>query len=239
MQLQGRTKRTMMDVRKYGKSGAWIAMVLCFMSLTDMAFCSETEWKYLFTRDGIEVYRKNLPEAAACAFKGVGAVDAGADVVGSVLQDITAYPQWVARCRESVVLKEINPDTKVFYSVIDTPMPFKDRDMILSNTKVYRPAEGQIEINFDIFSQEILPPREQYCRVSRFSSKYVIEPLGPDRTRVTFVFSGDPGGNIPVTIANWVESRNYPHAIIMGLREMVLKRKRISSIQSNTLTNKN
>ena len=160
-------------------------------------------------------------------------LEAGIDVVGSVLQDISAYPQWVARCRESVVLKEINRNTTVFYTVIDTPRPFKDRDIILSNTTVYHPDEGLVEINFNVFNQE------EYCRVSQFSSQYLIEPLGPDRTRVTFVFNGDPGGNIPVTIANWVESRTYPHAIIMGLREMVRKRKCVSSIRSDDPTDRN
>jgi hypothetical protein len=229
----------MIDIRKSFTKRGWVVLILFFISLPDLAFGSETEWKHLFTRDGIDVYRKALSEPPVYAFKGIGSVDAGADVISSVLQDISAYPQWVARCRESVVLKEIDSNTRVFYSVIDTPMPFKDRDIILSNTAVYNPAGGLVEIDFDIFSQEILPPCERYCRVSEFSGKYVIEPLSPDKTRVTFVFSGNPGGNIPVSIANWVESRNYPHTIIMGLREMIRKRKCVTSIRSDNLTDRN
>lgn len=232
-------KPLLIDIRKTYSPGAWTVTVFLFVLLPSLSFCSETEWKHLFTRDGIDVYRRSSPETGVYAFKGIGSVEAGIDVVGSVLQDIAGYPQWVARCRESVVLKEINRDTRVFYTVIDTPMPFKDRDIILSNTTVYHPNEGLVEINFNVFNQDILPPREGYCRVNEFSSQYLIEPLSPDRTRVTFVFKGDPGGNIPVTIANWVESRTYPHSIIMGLREMVRKRKCVSAIRADDFTDRN
>jgi hypothetical protein len=229
----------MTGIRTNFNLGTLAVVILFSLSLPDTSCCTETEWTHLFTRDGIDVYRKTLPGTPVCAFKGVGFVDAEMGVVGAVLQDISAYPQWVARCRESVVLKEIDCHTRIVYSVIDTPKPFKDRDMILSNTTIYNPERGVVEITFDIFNQGLIPPQDKYFRVSDFSGKYLIEPFSRNKTLVSFVFQGNPGGNIPVTIANWVESRNYPHTIIMGLREMVQKNKCIPSIPSDNLENRN
>ncbi len=199
----------------------------------------DDEWTHLFTKDGIAVYRRTAPETGLCAFKGVGLVDARPSVVGSVLQDISAYPQWVDRCRESVLLKEIGSDTKIFYSVVDTPLPFKDRDVILRNKTAYDAEKGALEITFDVFNQILVPPKDDYCRVSDLYSKYLIEPYQDNKTRVTVIYQGDPGGNIPVTIANWVATRRYPHTVIMGLRGMVKKQKYLTSSRCNGHKNEN
>ncbi len=207
--------------------------------LIDAGISAERDWTHLFAKDGIDVYYKTYPGTPVCAFKGVGFVNAGMAVVRSVLQDISAYPQWMARCKESVILKNVDPDTRIFYGVVDTPLPFKDRDMILSNRTIHHPDKGRAEIIFDLSDQGIVPPRKKYFRVTELSGKYILEKIDCNKTRVTFIYQGDPGGKIPVAIANWLESRYYPHRILMGLREMVKKDKYLSSARSDSDLNRN
>ena len=223
--------------KKTAYAGVLIPAVL--LLLVNIVICADSDWIYLFTRDGIEVYRKAFPGTPVCAFKGVGVVDAEMSVVRSVLQDIPAYPQWMARCKESKILKAVDADTRIFYGVVDTPLPFKDRDMILRNTIIENPEKGVSEIRFNLSDQGIVPPRKKYFRVTDLSGKYILENIDRDKTRVTFVYQGDPGGNIPVTIANWLESQYYPYTIIMGLREMVKQEKYLSSAQTDNKLNRN
>ena len=224
-------------LKKTVYAGALIPAV--FLLLINIGISADSEWTHLFTRDGIEVYRKAFPGTPVCAFKGVGCVDAEMTVVRSVLQDIPAYPQWMARCKESKILKAVDADTRIFYGVVDTPLPFKDRDMILRNTIVENPDKGVAEIIFNLSDQGIVPPRKKYFRVTNLSGKYILESIDRNKTRVTFVYQGDPGGNIPITIANWLESQYYPHTIIMGLREMVKQEKYLSSVPADKNLNRN
>ena len=224
-------------LKKTVYAGALIPAV--FLLLINIGISADSEWTHLFTRDGIEVYRKTFPGTPVCAFKGVGCVDAEMTVVRSVLQDIPAYPQWMARCKESKILKAVDADTRIFYGVVDTPLPFKDRDMILRNTIVENPDKGVAEIIFNLSDQGIVPPRKKYFRVTNLSGKYILESIDRNKTRVTFVYQGDPGGNIPITIANWLESQYYPHTIIMGLREMVKQEKYLSSVPADKNLNRN
>jgi hypothetical protein len=223
--------------KKIAYAGVMIPVVL--LLLIDIGISADSDWTYLFIRDGIEVYRKTFPGTPVCAFKGVGVVDAEMSVVRSVLQDIPAYPQWMARCKESKILKAVDADTRIFYGVVDTPLPFKDRDMILRNTIVEDPDKGVAEIIFNLSDQGIVPPRKKYFRVTNLSGKYILETVDCTKTRVTFVYQGDPGGNIPVTIANWLESQYYPHTIIMGLRKMVKQEKYLSSAHTDKNLNRN
>lgn len=212
---------------------AGLSALFSFLLLLSVAAGEDGAWTHLFTRDGIDVYRKTYPETAVCAFMGVGYVDADIRVVGSVLRDIHAYPQWMDRCKASVILKAVDRQTTLFYSIVDTPPPFKDRDMVLSNKSVFNTEQGTAEFIFQLCDQEIVPPQKDYFRVTELSGKYFLESVAADKTRVTFSYRGNPGGNIPITIANWLESKHYPHAIIMGLREMAKKEKYLTSARAD------
>ncbi len=192
-------------------------------------FCAEAEWEYLYTKDGIDVFRKDIPDSPAHAFRGSGFVDAKMEVIGTVLRDVEAYPRWVARCEETRLLKDVDFNTKIFYSVVDAPLPFKDRDMVLENDTVYHVEKGTVEIVFRLSDQQLVPPDDKYLRVPELSGEYVLEYFGRDKTRVTFTYRGCPGGNVPVKIADWLESKKYPYINITGLRKMVREQKYIDA----------
>lgn len=216
-----------------GSKNAFVATLLVANLLlffwTATVFCADTEWEYLYTRDGIDVFRKDIPGTPAHAFKGFGFVDAKLEVIGTVLRDIEAYPHWVARCEKTVLLKDIDYNTKVFYSVVDTPLPFKDRDMVMENDTVYHVEKGTAEIVFRLSDQQLVAPNNKYLRVPDLSGEYRLEFFGREKTRVTFTYRGCPGGNVPVRIADWIESKKYPYINIMGIRKMVREQKYIDA----------
>ncbi|MFW5989335.1 MAG: START domain-containing protein [Desulfosudaceae bacterium] len=205
-----------------------ICLAAALLLLLTAAGLAESEWEHLYTKDGIEIYKKTLPGTDVCAFKGVGFVDAKMEVIGCVLRDIPAYPQWMAKCKKALVLKDIDRNTKILYNVIDAPFPYKDRDMVVDNETVYNLDNGTAEITFGVAEDTSLaPPSGKYVRVEELSGRYLLEFFGREKTRLTYLHRADPGGNIPVSLANRVEIRNYPYTNIKGLRKMVKKEKYI------------
>ena len=203
------------------------AIFLCLVPA--VIFADDGDWEYLYTKDGIDVFRKSIPGTPAHAFKGFGFVDARLEVIGTVLRDIENYPRWVARCDKALLLRDIDYNTKIFYGVVDTPLPFKDRDMVMENDTVYHVEKGTAEIVFRLSDQELVPPNDKYLRVPELSGEYLLEYFGRDKTRVTFTYRGCPGGNVPVRIVDWIESKKYPYINIMGIREMVRKQRYIDA----------
>ena len=135
----------MTDLKRCCFIGTVVATIF-FMLMTAAAAGVDDDWEYLYTKDGIDVFRKSITGTSAHAFKGFGFVDARLEVIGTVLRDIEAYPRWVARCKETRLLQDIDFNTKVFYSVVDAPPPFKDRDMVMENDTVYHVEKGTAEI---------------------------------------------------------------------------------------------
>ena len=217
----------MTDLKKHFFVGTIAAVFLLLLPL--VAFSDDGDWEYLYTKDGIDVFRKAIPGKPSHAFKGFGFVDAKLEVIGTVLRDIEAYPRWVARCEKTQLLKDIDFNTKIFYGVVDTPPPFKDRDMVMENDTVYHVEKGTAEIVFRLSDQQLVPPDDKYLRVPELSGEYLLEYFGRDKTRVTFTYRGCPGGNVPVRIADWLESRKYPYINIMGIRKMVREKRYIDA----------
>jgi hypothetical protein len=210
----------------YARIGA--VMIACLLLPTAVVMAGD-DWDYLYTRDGIDVFQKTIPETGAHAFKGLGFVDARLEVIGAVIRDIAAYPRWVARCRKAVVLQDIDFNTKIFYSIVDAPPPFQDRDMVIQNDTIYDLEKGTAEITFRLSDQALVPPTDNYYRVTELSGEYLLEYFGRDKTRITFEYRGCPGGNVPVKLADWIESRHYPYINIMGIRRMVREQKYIEA----------
>jgi len=208
----------------FAKTVCLAAVLFCLLTAVALA---EGQWEHLYTEDGIDIYKKTFPGTDVCAFKGVGFVDAKMEVIGCVIRDVPNYPEWMAKCKKAMILKDIDRNTKIIYNVINAPFPYSDRDMVVDNNTVYHLDKGTAEITFGISDSPLAPPTDKYVRVTELSGRYLLEFFGRNKTRVTYLHRAHPGGNIPVSIANRVEIRNYPYINIMGLREMAAKQEYI------------
>jgi len=93
-----------------------------------MAAAEDGQWELIMSKDGIDTYRMTHPGTDVCTFKGVGFVDAKIEVVGEVMRDILAYPEWMAKFKKTTILKTIDRNTYVFHAIVRTPPPFQNRD---------------------------------------------------------------------------------------------------------------
>ena len=203
--------------------------VVCGVLLLVSIAGAEGQWELIMSKNGIDTYKMTHPGTDVSSFKGVGFVDAKVEVIGEVLRDIPAFPEWMANCKQATILKTIDRNTYVFYNVIRAPFPFKDRDMVIENQTRYNFNNGTGTITFTLAKKYNYPEQECCLRLSELEGQFYIEYFGRNRTRVTYQHRSHPGGNIPVSIANEVQIKNYPAINIAGLREMVKKEKYIKA----------
>ncbi|MDY6903282.1 MAG: START domain-containing protein [Thermodesulfobacteriota bacterium] len=190
----------------------------------------QEKWELIRSEEGIDTYRMTLPDTNVCMFKGVGFVDAGIEVISEVVRDIPSYPRWVAACKEARVVKEINRNTIILYNILDVPFPYHNRDVLIASKGIYNLENGTAEILFGgIEDPDLMPENDKYVRLPLLKGRYYFEYFGRHMTRVTYIYMSHPGGNIPLTIANWSELQYYPQINIKGLRKMVKQAKYIEA----------
>ncbi|MBN1364608.1 MAG: START domain-containing protein [Syntrophaceae bacterium] len=212
------------------KSIIRLLVITCTVLLIfSFAKAEEGSWELISSKNGINTYRMTYPGTEVCSFKGVGFVDAKIEVIGEVMRDIPAYPQWMAKMKRSSMLKKINRNTYILYAEMNTPLPYKNRDFVIENQTKYNFNNGSALITFRSAKNFDFPEKDCCFRLTDFEGEYYLESFGRDKTRVTYQYRSHPGGNIPVGMANEFEIKHYPAITINGLRKMVKKKRYIEA----------
>lgn len=207
-----------------------LLVVLCgVLFVFSIASAQDGQWELIMSKDGIDTYRMTHPGTEVCTFKGVGFVDAKIEIVGEIMRDIPSYPEWMAKFKKTTVLKTIDRNTYVFNAVLRTPFPYKNRDFVIENQTKYNYENGSALLSFWSAKNFKYPEQKGCLRLTELEGEYYFEYFGRDKTRITYQNRSNPGGNIPVGIANEIEIKYYPSMTIAGLRKMVKKKKYIEA----------
>jgi hypothetical protein len=178
-------------------------------------------WELIYSKDGISGYQKQIPGSELKEFKAEGFVESRMEVIGEILRDIASYPKWMANCKEAIVLKDIDRNTKILYNETSVPWPVPNRGVIISNTTTYDLETGRAVIRFQSIQSPDYSVKPGRVTVPFLEGEFLLEYYGREMTKVTYRHRAEPGGNIAASIANF-QTHLFPVTNIKGLRRIVL-----------------
>ncbi len=182
-------------------------------------------WKQISNEDGIQAFERAIPGQKIKEFKGVANIEAGIDVISEVLKDIPSYPLWMAKCKETRLLKKFNNDVIVYYHENKCSWPVGNRGIILKSKIIFNPSKGITEILFKaIKDDKKYPVKDGSVQGVDLGGKIISEFVSHEITKMTYISIADPGGNISASMAN-NESKQYLINNLEGLRKMVKLKK--------------
>lgn len=179
---------------------AWA--LACGLALTSgpVSATTEDQWKLDKQQDGISVYTRPVPGSGIKEFRGEAEISSPLAAVLRVLRDSDGFKNWFPNCPESKLLAR-EENVSYQYSVMSTPWPLSDRDNIFRSETKRSPTSGAVEIEVTA-APDYSPERGGRVRVRKARGSWKLEPLSPDRTRVTFTMHLEPGGGIPEWMIN-------------------------------------
>lgn len=171
------------------------------------------------TRDaGIEVHQKDHPDRDLPSFRGVGMVNSSIYRVLAVLEDTTRHTEWMERCVESRVIKQMQKDERIIYNRTGAMWPVADRDVVVQGRLDFDVARQVVMLHFKSLRKSSVPKVDGVVRMTNLSGHYRLVRKGPHKTHVTFEVDADPGGALPAFVVKWA-SRDIPIKTIKALRE--------------------
>jgi hypothetical protein len=177
------------------------------------------DWEPVGERDGISVWTRRLPGAELKDFRGRMDVDKPLAAVVAALTDFPAYTQWFLHMREVKVL-ESHALTEVFiYFVVDGVWPVSDRDAV-ARAEVSQDSHTLAIRMMLVAAPQKIPPVPGRVRMPALRSGWELTPLSPTATRVEVIGSADPGGMIPLWLAN-AAAVIMPRATLRELRRQL------------------
>lgn len=174
-----------------------LAMTLCVSSHAE-------DWSLASNQNGIQVYTQQVAGQDVKNFRAVMTVNASMQQVVATLMNGDQMPEWFYSVLESKPVT-VNIAGHYRYMWIKAPWPATDRDAVVKVNLSQDPKTLQLSL-FAAATPNLLPIHPDRVRIPRMQSGWTVTPLGKSRTQIQLDGNADPGGNIPVIVANIVVS---------------------------------
>ena len=157
-------------------------------------------WTTLIDEQNLTLQSRPYSGSALQEIRGTTHLKTSLNAVMALLKDAPFNSQWVYRSGGAKILAEDGYTSAYVYGIVDAPWPMQDRDTVVRFD--YQQADSG-EITIDIINfPAYLPPEPGYVRVPDFGGFWQLRPISADCIEVVYQVYGDPGGWIPVWIAN-------------------------------------
>jgi len=160
-----------------------------------------TAWEMVYQHANLSVQRRDYQGSALDEVKGVVRVKASLNALMALLRDAPFNQHWVYRSGGARILKESGYAQAYVYGVVDAPFPMSDRDTVVRFDYRQDPATRVITITITNLP-DFVPVEPELVRVPDMGGFWRLQPEADGWVAVTYQVYGDPGGWIPVWLAN-------------------------------------
>lgn len=161
-------------------------------------FAQNYPWEIAKNKNGIIVYTRDTDSSSIKEFKAVTTIKSELKDIITILNDVKEYPNWMANCEYSEVLKNINDSERIDYMQSSVPWPLENRDVV---TK-YK-YEVDLEKGYYYATTTTQPTLKEkvdgFVRLNKGLGSWKLEQEG-EMIKVTYKYNGDPEISIP----NWI-----------------------------------
>src|SRR6266704_2232075 len=185
------------------------AAMVAFLAGTALSiFAAESgpnsDWKAVKQSNGLAIYSRPHGGSNLKEFKAVGEIDATAETVHKVIDDVEAYPSLMPYTAESRVI-ERKRDSILAYQRL-APKIVSDRDYTLRIRKEsWSVKNGLAYLNrWEPANEHGPAAKPGVFRVTVCEGSWLLEPLGEGKTHATYSVFTDSGIVGPAFIANTI-----------------------------------
>ena len=164
-------------------------VLLCLFS--SAIFADNPDWKLVKNQDGVQVFHMKKEGFKLKHHKATTTINTNVSSLLAVFRDTQACPSWVYNCISNQLIGKINDSELIFYTIIDSPLFFKNRDMYLRSHFTYHTNNQNIVILLKPHTAGVSPNKEN-VRITEISMIWTLVPITENETRITYEIYLDP-----------------------------------------------
>ncbi len=196
-----------------------ISAISLFLGSLCMA---EEQWKFLYEKENIQVYQSADKVNDLIMYKAEGVIDLNIYELVAVLTDIPRRIEWIDSLLEIQLLEGDSTSHGVLFSVFDLPWPFADRESIVEAVGAADYQSKSVALEFRTVLRNEIPVGKGRIRVPFASGQHSMRYLDDDHTHMTVQMQMNPGGRLPVWIANMF-IKKAPIKTMKSLKKQVIR----------------
>ena len=162
---------------------------------------SQENWKLRKDKNGIKVFSRESKKYKFDELKVECEIEGRISQLAALLFDVNTQYKWAYKTKKSELLKEVNASDVFFYTEIECPWPYQNRDMVVHQTMQQNPANKVLIVqakNADNF----LPPKKDIVRLTYSNAVWTVTPINNQRFKIVYQIQLDMGENVPAWLTN-------------------------------------
>ena len=159
------------------------------------------DWTLVYEDKDVRVDRRDYQGSELDEVRGVLRVKATLNAVMALLKDAPFNRAWVYRSGGASILQDAGYPMAYVYGVVDAPYPMSDRDTVVRFDYEQDPETKDITVTITNVP-DFIAVKPEYVRVPKIGGFWQLTPEKDGWVEIRYQFYGDPGGWIPVWLAN-------------------------------------
>lgn len=177
-------------------------------------------WNFIKEQDGIKIYTRQEAGKPLRAFKGTTVINAPAEKVFTLIEDVNHTAWWDKNLTQIKVLAYEKDKRARYYLVYDTPWPVANRDLCVEVTVSMDPEKRIYSVS-TVSLAGVIPEKKDLVRIKDYHQTWTVSSAGENSSIVVLEGYLDPVGSIPVWISNKLIIQT-PINSILGVRQQML-----------------
>lgn len=199
-----------------------LGVAISLSSLSSVAGDLLAEWKLVKDKKNVQVYMRHTEQTRSKSFKGILVFQPGEPFSAiAALLDFDHNHQTFHFVSDIEELERVNDFTRIARVHTLMPWPIKDREAVAKIQVVQDPDTKSIVATIEQTDIDV-PVLPGYVRVPEFRGLLGLELVGDQGIKMTYEFLLDPGGNVPLWLAD-VVLKDTPYYTLQRLRRFVDK----------------
>jgi hypothetical protein len=183
-----------------------LMLLLCNCFFSGLLYADDnSSWQLKKTEKNIPVYTRKVEGSPILEFKSHAIINTPMEKAIALFEDEKKIALWYFECTSSKLLEHENANNSVIYLVMRPPWPVAPRDFIFRRTRTDHP-DGTVSFSLTALPDR-LPQVKGMIRVNSIQSVWTFKPLSKDKTELFFQQHTEPGGSIPPSLINKIETQ--------------------------------
>jgi hypothetical protein len=167
----------------------FILLLLLFFNASILA--NNQDWKLAKNKDGIKVYQIQKNGFRLKHQKASTIINASIPDLLAVLSDNNSCSMWIYHCISNQMISQPNSHSRIYYTVIDSPLFFKDRDMYLLSQITFNTDNQQALIELKPFENNANEHKDR-VRIKEISMFWTLTPINENQTNLVYEVYVEP-----------------------------------------------
>ncbi len=197
--------------------------ILACLAWLPFAANAQENWQLRKSGEGIKVYSRKAEGQKLQELRVETVVTGTVKQVVAAVTDVNQHDSWVYKALNTHLIKTLAPQDFYYYTEIDAPWPFDNRDLVLRMTVSHDSETGKAVIK-TLHAANIVPAVKDVVRITYSRGHWTLTPQPDNQVKIEYEILVDIGLGLPAWLINMFIA-NAPYETFLNLRQWMKRAK--------------